>query len=426
MSDITTTDAVSVLLEREQKPLRDVFLKRTILGQVIKPRFGSTVGASAGDTANAGKVSIPVRTEPNYSFGGVIGDGERATAGAGSYDEMTVTVYPHNGTCKFGMISDLRSKAALKTAQGILKRATEDLMSGFPLNLNMIWSQYGTGSPAQVESVTDSNTLVIKADGGPGSATGNGLRYLRKGMRFAFTSDLSATYPDRNAVASITGITASTRAVDWKGALTGVVADDFLVIPDGLNNVSNGLLSIDPAYKSVYMGVDRSVAANDWATPVTKSLASLASLEDAIIETCLEADADGDGAGDLGITNRETYMHLWSEIKDKTRFVKGGGKYEIGFSSINVSTKDGRAVQFFLDENMPGSVAADTGFMMIIRPQDWFFARAGEPGWFKLPGSNQMWSSVGRGFMAEATWLDIHDLECEGVRNQILIKTIQA
>lgn len=412
--DITTVDVINALLKQQLKEKRDQFSKLTILNDAIKREVGKEVGGPKGSL-----VQRPHRTSPNRALAGVRGDaGNRAKPSTGVYTQTLIPVYPHNASGKLGKIGELKTKSALQALQSVVKSVQDDVITGFAIQTNCLHYGDGSGVLARVNGTPDLNTMNVTVDRELVSLTDItfGLRHLAVGMYFQATSDRTLTQPDKQVDGQVQGITAGGPYFNASGNIADLADNDYIVYPDGLNNVSEGIWSTDQGVKTTYLNINRSTAGNEWAKIYKRT--SGGDLEDDVIDVCMSLQETIGIVPTMGLTNRRVYQKLFDLAKGDRRFVMQGTKrdYALGFSSIPVFSPDGKGVDIFTDAHMPldntSLNAGAKGVLWLLNPSVWSMVSLQEPGWYTDPNGNFAHEIPGT-FGLGCTWFDVHNLVCD-------------
>jgi len=417
IGDITTRTALNAYLKVLQKKLTKQFSDATVLYSAVKKRTGREV-------AGGREVELPMHIWPNRQIAGTRGDaGSWSKGSVGKRAYAKVEVYNHNTTGSFGRLAELKTKQDMQSLQSVVEATVEDIRIGFPMALNKLLFLDGTGILARVSSTT-LGTLKFKVHAELGANSGStwGTRYLEEGMWFNATDDKTDTDPIRTVDAQIIDVNTGTREFTCEGNLAGLVADDYIVLQDGLNRVTNGLCggigdgTTAPDFGATYLNILRTGAGNSYWQGDVKSSLGAASIEEEIILALTRVQKGIGKAPKMAICPFEVYNQIFIQAKSDTsrQFVvsvgKKGTSYAMGFDSVSVSTPHG-AIEIYGERDCP------TQTMFLIDPSDWVFAQVNEPGWYK-DSNGSMYHDVGGTYGVSVNYHWVMNFVCRTPRGQ--------
>jgi len=425
MGDVTTTTVLDPLLKVRQKKLIDQFENANPLNKMVSKKFGTE--ASGGRS-----VEIPFRTAPNHSYAGVYGDGGGwATSSTGEYTNVTIPVYAHNATGKFGALGAMRTKKDVQSASTMVDRVTTDTIDGFARQMNIEKFLDGTGVRGRVDGTPTiaAGTIVVDTEAIAQTAATSvyGTRTMPINGHYQFTSDRTLSKPDRLSTAQLTGW--STLTGTFVGGIQDVADNDWIVPQRCLNNVTEGLCSVNDTMKTTYLGKNRTTAGNEYFKATHATSVGAGSIEEAVWSAYMRADEGIGNPGTMGFLRHQTLLRLFTvDGKPDRTFMKSDGsnrKYALGFASVDVETSAGGNISFFVDKDAHGDpVATSDGMIIIINPDDWMHVQANEAGWYKNPGTGSITHEVPGTYTLAVNWHHVFNMVCERPQAQLFIEGI--
>jgi hypothetical protein len=424
IGDITTRTAINAYLKYLQKKIVDQFNDATVLMNTVKRRTGREV-------AGGRQVELPMWIYPNQQLAGTRGDaGTWSKASVGKRAYALLEVYNHNTTGGIGHLAELKTKRDLQSLQSVTEATVQDIQTGFPMSLNGLLFLDGRGVLARVSS-TDLPNLKFKVHDelNAGSNATWGTRYLKEGLWIEATDDKTDTDPARSVNAQVIDVNTSTRDITCEGNLTGLVQNDYILLQDGLNNVSQGLCSAvsdgstAPDFASTYLNIDRTATGNSYFQANVVNLGGAGTIEDEMIEIMTTVEKSAGKAPKMCITTHEVYNNIFFQSKSSQgrQFVVSVGKsdgrrYALGFDAITVGTPYG-AIEIFGEKDCPAAT------MFLIDPADFLFGQLNEPGWYKTPDGS-MFHEVGGTYGLQVNWYWVMNFVCRLPRAQARLSEV--
>jgi hypothetical protein len=414
LGEYTTTQLINSYLKVMQKSVTKQFNDEVLLYNMVEKKSGKEI-------AGGRQVELPHHVFPNRNIGGVRGDaGAWAKASVGKRANALVPVYPHNTTGSFGKIAEMKTKADVQSIQSVVEAMVEDIKIGFPQQINKLLYLDGRGVLAKVESITAATLkFIVFAEFAATATSEFGIRYLEEGTWITNTTDDSLADPDGTMDAQIIDVNTATREYTVEGAYGNLAVDDYIVLQDGLNNVTEGLLSgisdgtTAPVFGgATYLNILRTGAGNGYWKSNETDMGGTGVIEDNIILTMTTAQKRSGKATPNAVTTFEVYNQIFFDSKSSQarQFVvnvgKGGEnrKYGLGFDAIDIATQHGM-LTIFGDKDCPLEL------MFGFDPKDFKFAQVGEQGWFKTPDGS-MFHEIGGTYGQEVNWLWVFNFIC--------------